>query len=120
MGEVVMFRAKATVRPAIPFAFGALSAVVRTITNDLEDVRTMIADSEAMTLATLIRGTGLGTSFLRKVEEYFGEKYLFVNVKKSDREAVVALLKLGFDIVGQILTEGEICSTIILRKTCGS
>ena len=75
---------------------------------------------EHLVVSSAIRGTGLGTSFLRKIEEYFGEKYLFVNVKKSDRETVIALLKLGFDIVGQILTNGEIVSTIILRKTCGS
>jgi len=48
MGEVVMFRSRTALQPAVPLTFGAISAKLRVITSELEHTLATITGAEAV------------------------------------------------------------------------
>jgi len=72
------------------------------------------------TLAHLIidpqlRAQGHGRKFLIQIERYFRNTRFFAHAPVENKDLIIALLKHGFDIVGQQVTDGEIA--LILKKS---
>ena len=61
-----------------------------------------------------LRSLGHGRKFLNQIERYFRGKRIFAHAPTVEKELIIALLKHGFDIVGQQDSDGEI--VLILKK----
>ncbi|MDB5358722.1 MAG: hypothetical protein JWO51_19 [Rhodospirillales bacterium] len=64
-----------------------------------------------------LRQLGHGRKFLVQIERHFRDKRIFAHAPVSNKELIITLLKHGFDIVGQQVTDGDIA--LVLRKTAG-
>jgi GNAT superfamily N-acetyltransferase len=67
-----------------------------------------------LTVDEQFRTLGHGWKFLAEIERHFGDKRLFVHAPVGNKDLIIALLKHGFDIVGQEVTDEE--TALILRK----
>jgi len=64
-----------------------------------------------------MRSLGHGRKFLIQIERHFRDKRIFAHAPVENKDLIIALLKHGFDIVGQQVTDGEIA--LILKKSPG-
>jgi len=64
-----------------------------------------------------MRSLGHGRKFLIQIERHFRDKRIFVHAPVENKDLIIALLKHGFDIVGQQVTDGEI--VLVLKKAPG-
>jgi GNAT superfamily N-acetyltransferase len=65
-----------------------------------------------------LRAHGHGRKFLVHIERYFAGKRIFAHAPAGEKDLIIALLRHGFDIVGQEMTDGEIA--LILKKGPGA
>lgn len=61
-----------------------------------------------------MRSLGRGRKFLVQIERHFHGKRIFAHAPVDDKDLIIALLRHGFDIVGQQVTDGDIA--LILKK----
>jgi GNAT superfamily N-acetyltransferase len=64
-----------------------------------------------------MRSLGHGRKFLIQIERHFRDKRIFAHAPVGNKELIITLLKHGFDIVGQQVTDGDIA--LILKKAPG-
>jgi DNA-binding transcriptional ArsR family regulator len=64
-----------------------------------------------------LRSLGHGRKFLIQIERHFHDKRIFAHAPVGNKELIITLLKHGFDIVGQQVTDGDIA--LILKKSPG-
>jgi hypothetical protein len=64
-----------------------------------------------------MRALGHGRKFMLQIERHFQGKRIFAHAPVENKELIITLLKHGFDIVGQQVTDGDIA--LILKKTPG-
>ena len=64
-----------------------------------------------------MRSLGHGRKFLIQIERHFRDKRIFAHAPVGNKELIITLLKHGFDIVGQQVTDGDIA--LILKKSPG-
>jgi GNAT superfamily N-acetyltransferase len=65
-----------------------------------------------------LRALGHGRKFLAHIERYFDGKRIFAHAPADEKDLIIALLRHGFDIVGQETTDGAIA--LILKKGAGA
>ncbi|HEV2673493.1 MAG TPA: hypothetical protein VGV37_03060 [Aliidongia sp.] len=65
-----------------------------------------------------LRALGHGRKFLTQIEQYFHGMRIFVHAPVENKELIISLLKLGFDIVGQEAMGGQ--TALILKKGPGA
>ncbi|GGF06965.1 hypothetical protein GCM10011611_10570 [Aliidongia dinghuensis] len=65
-----------------------------------------------------MRALGHGRRFLMQIERHFAGKRIFAHAPVDNKELVIALLRHGFDIVGQETMDGRI--SLILKKGPGA
>ena len=61
-----------------------------------------------------LRSLGHGRKFLNQIERYFRGKRIFAHAPVAQKDLIITLLKHGFDIVGQQVTDDDIA--LILKK----
>jgi GNAT superfamily N-acetyltransferase len=71
-----------------------------------------------LTVDQHMRALGHGRKFLSQIEHYFRDNRIFVHAPVENKDLIITLLKHGFDIVGQLVTDGAIA--LIFKKSPGN